>query len=191
MLNICSPVQRRVSLTRCGRRNSLAPMVSRLMRHRLARSTMNSRSSARRLVTRLAAQIAVGLLCSIATAQTPDVFTGSTAVDQGSSPLSDWTSYFISLLADNRLTRYLGSLIMQFCCFSRLISTTTLTLIVACGLGCGGPIIGIPIDSSPSADMSSSSVMFGSVTSGTSSSAQTVTLSNTGNGTLEISRSYR
>jgi hypothetical protein len=101
MLNFCSLVQRRVSLTRCGRRNSLAPMVSRLMRHRLARSTMNSQSSARRLVTRLAAQIAVGLLCSIATAQTPDVFTGSTAVDQGSSPLSDWISHFISVLADN------------------------------------------------------------------------------------------
>ncbi|MGD0649522.1 MAG: LamG-like jellyroll fold domain-containing protein, partial [Acidobacteriaceae bacterium] len=76
---------------------------------------------------------------------------------------------------------------MQFCRFSRLISTTTLTLIVACGSGCGGPIIGIPVDSSPSANMSSSSVMFGSVTSGRSGSAQTVTVSNTGNGTLAIS----
>lgn len=54
-----------------------------------------------RPVTRLGAQIADGLLCSIATVQTPDVFTGSSAVDQGSSPLSDWISHFISVFADS------------------------------------------------------------------------------------------
>ncbi len=75
---------------------------------------------------------------------------------------------------------------MQPRCLSGLISTAALTLVVACSSGCG-PIIDVPVVSSSSVAMSSSSVMFGPVISGTSSSAQTVTLSNTGNVALEIS----
>ena len=69
------------------------------------------------------------------------------------------------------------------------ILTTTLILFVACLSGCGRTIAlsNSSSTSSTSADLSSSSLMFGTVTSSTSSSAQTVTLSNTGNTALNIS----
>ena len=74
---------------------------------------------------------------------------------------------------------------MQLCRFSRLILIATLTLIVAISSGCGAVIDTNDI-SAPSATTSSSSLTFGSVTFGTSSSTQTVTLSNTGGKALEI-----
>jgi len=75
---------------------------------------------------------------------------------------------------------------MQLNHFSKFILTTTLILMVACISGCG-PVIDIPLGSLPSANLSLSSLAFGSIASGTSSSTQTVTISNTGNVPLAIS----
>jgi Concanavalin A-like lectin/glucanases superfamily/Pectate lyase superfamily protein/Fibronectin type III domain/Abnormal spindle-like microcephaly-assoc'd, ASPM-SPD-2-Hydin len=77
-------------------------------------------------------------------------------------------------------------MVVQLCRSSQLILVTTLLVIVASMSGCGRTTSN-PDDSSPSVDTSSSSVVFGSVTSGTSSAAQTVTLSNTSNNALNIS----
>jgi hypothetical protein len=79
-----------------------------------------------------------------------------------------------------------GVVVVQLRRSSQLILVTTLIVVMAFVSGCG-PTTSIPNNSSPLADTSSSSVMFGSVTSGTSSSAQTVTLSNTSNNALNIS----
>jgi len=67
------------------------------------------------------------------------------------------------------------------------ILTATLMLFVACLSGCSRTISALYNSSSTSADLSSSSLIFGTVASSTSSSAQTVTLSNTGNTALKIS----
>ena len=75
---------------------------------------------------------------------------------------------------------------MQFYRFSKTALAATLLLVVASLSGCGDTVRVLG-NSSPSADTSSSSMMFGLVKSGTSSSAQTVTLSNTGNTALDIS----
>jgi hypothetical protein len=75
---------------------------------------------------------------------------------------------------------------MRVIYFSRLIFTLTATLALACSLGCG-TLTATPAGSSPFASISTSSVIFGSITSGSSGSAQDVTLSNTGSGTLNIS----
>jgi hypothetical protein len=74
---------------------------------------------------------------------------------------------------------------MRHSCFFKVISTATLTLIVAFISGCGNAA-DLPIGSSPSAEITSSSISFGAVTSGTSNAAQNVTLSNTGQGVLNI-----
>jgi Concanavalin A-like lectin/glucanases superfamily len=70
---------------------------------------------------------------------------------------------------------------------ARAILTATLILFLACLSGCGGMISALSNSSSTSATLSSSSLVFGPGASSSPGSAQSVTLSNTGNAALNIS----
>ncbi len=75
---------------------------------------------------------------------------------------------------------------MRRCFVSILLTTTALSLFLACSLGCGSTT-DIPITSPAAAETSTASVVFGSVIAGSSSSPKYVSFSNTGNVRLDIS----
>jgi large repetitive protein len=88
MLDIRSLFQGTVSLIRSGRWEFLFPIASHSTTYRQLSADKHSQRPVRTRAACLAVLMSIGLICSAAMAQTPDVFAGSTAVGHSSSPLS-------------------------------------------------------------------------------------------------------
>ena len=88
MLDICSLFQGTVLLIRSGRLDFLFPRASRSMTYHRPSARKHAQRQVRARAACFAVVMSLGLLCSAATAQTVDVFAGSTAVGQSSATLT-------------------------------------------------------------------------------------------------------